>query len=75
MIDALVPTEEDHLPLIGRVVIQGLIFTWACEPGAVLKVHHPNYGVRTVQLDSHYEPEILAKLVALSMVGSGPAIH
>ena len=67
--------EEEHLPLFGKVVIQGLVFTWACESGAVLKVQHPQYGMRTVQLDRHYEPEILAKLVALSMIGNGPTVH
>jgi hypothetical protein len=65
--------EEEHLPLIGRVVLQGLVFTWACESRALLKVQHPQYGTRIVPLDRHYEPEILAKLTALGMVVRGAA--
>ena len=68
MIDASVLDEEEHLPLMGRVVIQGLVFTWACESGAMLKVQHPHYGMRIVSLDRHYEPDILAKLTALGMM-------
>ena len=30
--NASVPDQEEHLPLMGRVVIQGLVFTWACDP-------------------------------------------
>ena len=75
MINTSVPAEEEHLPLFGKVAIQGLVFTWAREAGAVLKVHHPQYGARMVQLERHYEPEVLAKLIALSMIGNGPAVH
>jgi hypothetical protein len=53
---------------MGRLVIQGLVFTWACE-SAMLKVQHPQYGMRIVSLGRHYEPEILAKLTALGMMG------
>jgi hypothetical protein len=62
--------EEEHLPVIGKVVIQGLVFTWTCESGSVLKVQHPEYGQQRVHLDWHYEPHILAKLVALGMLGN-----
>ena len=62
--------EEQHLPVIGKVVIQGLVFIWTCESGSVLRVQHPEYGVRTEHLDWHYEPGILAKLVALGMLGN-----
>ena len=62
---------ESHLPLIGKVVLQGLVLTWTCELGSVLKVKHPQYGQQTVHLDWHYEPHILAKLVALGMLGNG----
>jgi hypothetical protein len=75
VIDPSRPTEEEHLPLLGRVVIQGLVFMWSCESGALLKVRHPQYGVRIVPLDRHYEPEILAKLIALAMVANGIAVH
>ena len=68
MINASVPDEEEHVPLQGRVVLQGLVFTWACESGARLKVQHPQYGTRIVSLDPHYEPGVLAKLTALGMV-------
>jgi hypothetical protein len=67
------PAEERDPRLIGRVVIQGLVFTWACESGATLKVQHPRYGVRVVPLDRHYEPEILAKLTALAMLAKATA--
>ena len=69
------PAEEEQLPLIGRVVIQGLVFTWACESGALLKVQHPQYGVRIVPLDRHYEPEILAKLIAFGMLAKPTALN
>jgi len=62
--------QEEHLPLTGRVVIQGLVFTWACESGATLKVQHPQYGMRIVSLGRHYEPAILAKLTALGMLAT-----
>ena len=68
MRNASMPDEERPLPLMGRVVIQGLVFTWACESGAMLKVQHPQYGMRIVSLGRHYEPEILAKLTALGML-------
>ncbi len=67
--DTSASDNEERLPLTGRVVIQGLVFTWACESGAMLKVQHPQYGMRIVSLDRHYEPEILAKLTALGMMG------
>ena len=51
-----------------EVVIQGLVFTWACESEAMLKVQHPQYGTRIVSLGRHYEPEVLAKLTALGML-------
>ena len=70
MINASVSDQEEHLPLMGRVVIQGLVFTWACESGAMLKVQHPQYGMRVVPLGRHYEPEILAKLTALGMLAT-----
>ena len=68
--NASVPDREQHLPLTGRVVIQGLVFTWACESGAMLKVQHPQYGTRIVPQGRHYEPEILAKLTALGMLAT-----
>ena len=33
---------------MGTLVIQGLLFTWACESRAMLKVQHPQYGMRIV---------------------------
>jgi hypothetical protein len=65
---ASVPDEQEHLPLTGRVVIQGLVFTWTCESRAMLKVHHPQYGMRIVSVSRHYEPGIMAKLTALGML-------
>jgi len=66
--NASVPDQEQRLPLMGRVVIQGLVFTWACESAAMLKVQNPQYGMRIVPLNRHYEPAILAKLTALGML-------
>ncbi len=68
--NASIADQEEHLPLTGRVVIQGLVFTWACESGAMLKVQHPQYGMRVVPLGRHYEPAILAKLTALGMLAT-----
>jgi hypothetical protein len=62
------PADEEHLPLTGRIVIQGLAFDWVCEFGALLKVYHPHYGLRIVELGTHYEPHVLANLVALGML-------
>jgi len=58
------------LPLMGTVVIQGLLFSWACDSDGMLKVQHPQYGVRIVPLGRHYAPETLAKLTALGMLAS-----
>jgi hypothetical protein len=68
VINASLSDHEEHVPLTGRVVLQGLVFTWACESGAMLRVQHPQYGVRIVSLGRHYEPQILAQLTALGMV-------
>ncbi len=68
--NASVPDQEQHLPLMGRVVIQGLLFTWACGSDGMLKVQHPQYGVRIVPRGRHYEPDILAKLTALGMLAT-----
>ncbi len=68
--NASVPDQEQHLPLMGKVVIQGLVFTWACESAAMLKVQHPQYGMRVVPLGRHYEPGTLAKLTALGMLAT-----
>ncbi len=70
MLNPSMPNEDDHLPLVGRVVIQGLVFTWVRESNAMLKVQHPQYGTRIVSLGRHYEPEILATLTALGMLTS-----
>ena len=75
MRNASMPDEERPLPLMGRVVIQGLVFTWACESGAILKVQHPQYGMRIVSLGRHYEPAILAKLTALGMLATRPTLN
>jgi len=60
---------------MGKVVIQGLVFTWACESGATLKVQHPQYGMRIISLGRHYEPEILAKLTALGMLATRTTLN
>jgi hypothetical protein len=65
-----VPDQKRHSPLVGRVVIQGLLFTWACDIDGMLKVQHPQYGMRIVPRGRHYEPEILAKLTALGMLAA-----
>lgn len=70
MINACVSDEEEHLPLVGKVVIQGLVFTWVCESGTVLKIEHPQYGMRIVSLGRHYEPAVLAELTALGMLAT-----
>jgi hypothetical protein len=70
VISASVPDQEEHLLLMGRVVIQGLLFTWACDTDGMLKVQHPQYGMRIVPLGRHYEPEILAKLTALGILAA-----
>jgi len=75
MRNASMPDEERPLPLMGRVVIQGLVFTWACESGAILKVQHPQYGMRIISLGRHYEPEILAKLTALGMLATRTTLN
>ena len=75
MLNPSAPNEEQHLPLMGKVVIQGLVFTWACESGARLKVQHPQYGMRIVSLGRHYEPEILAKLTALGMLATRTTLN
>ena len=54
--NASVSDEKEHLPLMGTLVIQGLLFSWACESRTTLKVQHPQYGVRIVSLGRHYEP-------------------
>ena len=73
--EAYVPNEEERLPLMGRVVIQGLVFTWACESAALLKVQHPQYGIQIVALGRHYEPAILAKLTALRMLATRTTLN
>ena len=75
MLNPSAPNEEQHLPLMGKVVIQGLVFTWACESGATLKVQHPQYGMRIISLGRHYEPEILAKLTALGMLATRTTLN
>ena len=55
----------------GEIVVQGVVFTWLCEPDARLKVYNPKYGVRVVERGRHYQPVILAKLIAIDMLCNG----
>jgi hypothetical protein len=71
--NASAPDWEEHLPLVGRVVIQGLVFIWTCESRTMLKVEHPQYGTQIVSLGRHYEPALLAQLTALGMLATRTA--
>ena len=55
----------------GEIVVQGVVFTWLCESASRLKVYNPKYGVRVVERGRHYQPVILAKLVAIDMLCKG----
>ena len=55
----------------GEIVVQGVVFTWLCESPSRLKVYNPKYGVRVVERGRHYQPVILAKLVAIDMLCKG----
>ena len=70
MMNASVSDEKEHLPLMGTLVIQGLLFSWTCEARTTLKVQQPQYGMRIVSLGRHFEPAILAKLTALGMLAT-----
>ena len=52
--------------LTGKVVIQGLVFHWVCADGD-LEVSHARYGRRVLALE-RFDPDVLARLVAIGMV-------